>query len=95
MAIVDNLHDLYCKGNKDVKEALANVQDYNLAKILSRKCAFPDKSGDIKEARLIFNILYAIQMDVEMYNYIDVLFHDHRGKGLPKKVERDRFYNEK
>ena len=38
-SLIDNLHDLCCRGTKDYKEALANVQDYNMTKILSRKCA--------------------------------------------------------
>jgi len=59
-SIIDNLHDLCCKGKKDVKEALANVQDYNMTKVLTRKCSVPDLSGDIKEARCDFNIIYSI-----------------------------------
>jgi hypothetical protein len=34
--LVNNLHDLTCRGNKDFKEALAKVQDYNMTKILTR-----------------------------------------------------------
>jgi len=35
-SLLDNLHDLTCRGNKDSKEALAKVQDYNMTKILTR-----------------------------------------------------------
>ena len=49
------------------------VQDYNMTKILTRKCSVPDDSGDIKLSRCDFNILYALQMDIENYNYIDIL----------------------
>lgn len=35
-SIIENLHDLCCRGTKDSKQALANVQDYNLTKILTR-----------------------------------------------------------
>ena len=35
-SLIDNLHDLMCRGNKDYKEALSNVQDYNMTKILTR-----------------------------------------------------------
>ena len=34
--MTDNLHDLMCLGNLSYKEALANVQDYNMTKILTR-----------------------------------------------------------
>lgn len=40
--LIDNLHDLCCRGTKDYKESLATVQDYNMTKILSRKCSIPD-----------------------------------------------------
>lgn len=46
--IIDNMHDLMCRGNKDYKESLSNVQDYNMTKILTRKCSLPDKGGDYK-----------------------------------------------
>lgn len=35
-SLIDNLHDLICRGNKDYKESLSNVQDYNMTKILTR-----------------------------------------------------------
>jgi len=60
MKIVENLHDLCCRGSKDYKLALENVQDYNLAKILTRKCTVPHFSGDIKQGLTIYNILFAI-----------------------------------
>ncbi len=58
--LIDNLHDLICRGTKDDKQALAKVQDYNMTKILTRKCSVPDKSGDSKQNRCDFNILYNI-----------------------------------
>ena len=59
-ALIDNLHDLTCRGNKDYKQALSNVQDYNMTKILTRKCAIPDKGGDYKEGRCELDVLYAV-----------------------------------
>jgi hypothetical protein len=70
--IIDNLHELFCRGSKNSKEALANVQDYNMTKILTRKCSIPDKSGDYKEGRCELNVIHAVQMDIEMYNYWDI-----------------------
>lgn len=32
--IKSNLHDLCCRGVKDLMQALRNVQDYNLAKLM-------------------------------------------------------------
>ena len=65
-SIVDNLHDLTCRGNKDYKQALSNVQDYNMTKILTRKCAIPDKNGDYKEGRCDLDVIYSVQMDIEL-----------------------------
>ena len=68
--ISDNLHDLMCRGTKDYRSSLATVEDYNLTKILANKCSVPDVTGDIKLSLVDFNILEALQMDIEMYNYI-------------------------
>jgi hypothetical protein len=76
--LIDNLHDLVCRGTKDYKQALANVQDYNMTKILTKKCSIPDKSGDIKLSRCEFNILNNVQMDIELYNYFEILMRDYR-----------------
>jgi len=47
-SIIENIHTLFCKGTKDSIEALSKVQDYNMTKILTKKCSIPDKSGDFK-----------------------------------------------
>ena len=70
-SIIDNLHDLLCRGNKDYRQALSNVQDYNMTKILTRKCSIPDKNGDYKEGKCDLDVIYAVQMDIELYNYVD------------------------
>ena len=72
-SLIDNLHDLVCRGTKDYKESLSNVQDYNMTKILTRKTSLPDKSGDYKEGRVELDVIYAVQMDIEIYNYVDVV----------------------
>ena len=89
-SLIDNLHDLICRGNKDHTEALEKVQDYNMTKILTRKCSIPANSGDIKEARCDFSILYALQMDVEIYNYVDLLMFNFRGDKLDDLVEMNK-----
>lgn len=77
-SLIDNLHDLVCRGTKDYKESLSNVQDYNMTKILTRKASIPDKSGDYKEGRVELDVIYAVQMDIEMYNYVDVVLRKHK-----------------
>lgn len=47
-SLIGNLHDLFCRGNQNDVQALSKVQDYNMTKILTRKCSIPDRSGDIK-----------------------------------------------
>lgn len=81
-SLIDNLHDLCCRGTKDYRESLANVQDYNMTKILSRKCSIPDISGDVKLSKVDFNVMYAIQMDIENYNYIDIILRDFNSGNL-------------
>jgi len=54
-SIIENLHDLTCIGRKNYKEALSNVQDYNITKVLSEKCSIPDKHGDLKMSRCFFD----------------------------------------
>jgi len=71
--LIDNMHDLICRGSKDYREALNNVQDYNMSKILSTKCSIPDKNGDFKAARCEMDIIFNVQLDVELYNYVDII----------------------
>ena len=62
-----------------------------MTKILTRKCSVPDRSGDIKLNMCDFNILYATQMDIETYNYIDDTFHLYRsGKLLEDKQGKQK-----
>ena len=72
-SLIDNLHDLICRGNKDYKESLAKVQDYNMTKILTRMCSIPDIGGDYKEGRCDLNVIYGVQFDIELYNTIDII----------------------
>jgi hypothetical protein len=76
--IVNNMHDLMCRGSKDFRQALQNVQDYNMTKILTSKCAIPSKSGNYKEGLVEFDVIYAVAMDVELYNFIDIILRKYR-----------------
>ena len=76
-SIVDNMHDLMCRGNKDSKEALANVQDYNMTKTLTRQCSIPDKTGEVKLFTNNFTNLNNIQCDIELYNYVHLLMENY------------------
>ena len=60
-----------------------------MTKILTRKCSVPSKCGDIKQAMCDFNILYNCQMDIEIYNYIDILLHQYRSGTLTNKKKQD------
>ena len=72
-SLIDNLHDLCCRGNKDYKEALAKVQDYNMTKILTRQCSIPDLQGNYKESKVELNVIWGVQFDIEYYNYYDIV----------------------
>lgn len=84
--LIENLHDLFCRGSKDYKQALSNVQTYNMTKVLARKSSIPNESGDVKQSVCDFNVIHALQMDIEMYNYIHKVFKDFRSG----KLEHDR-----
>ena len=87
--LIENLHDLFCRGTKDYKEALENVQMYNMTKILTRKCSYPNESGDIKQNICDFNVVHSVQMDIELFNYIEKMFNDFRS-GQFKQSSRNR-----
>jgi hypothetical protein len=74
--LVENLHDLFCRGSKNYKEALTNVQTYNMTKVLSRRSSIPNDSGDVKQSICDFNVIHAVQMDIEMYNFVHQVFKD-------------------
>lgn len=49
-----------------------------MTKILTRKCAIPDKSGDYKEGKCDLDVIYAVQMDIELYNYVDIVLRKNK-----------------
>ena len=71
--IKQNLHDLYCCGLKNYIEALRNVEDYNLSIVLERKVSIPSINEVFNEAECHWDLFYSIQMDIENYNYVDIL----------------------
>jgi len=102
-SLIANLHDLVCKGTKDYKESLSNVQDYNMTKILTRKASIPDNGGDYKEGKVELDIIYAVQMDIELYNYTDIILRkvkmgilkdELRKKATGKKASEEEEENE-
>lgn len=93
--IVNNMHDLMCRGSKDYRQALQNVQDYNMTKILTSKCAIPSKSGEFKEGQVEFDVIYAVAMDVEIYNFIDIVLRKYRmGKLWDEVVAKEEDNND-
>ena len=59
-----------------------------MSKILTRKCSVPDKSGDIKQSTCDFNVLYALQMDIELYTYLEMLFRDYRSGKIAEELRQ-------
>lgn len=57
-----------------------------MTKILTRKCSIPDKGGDIKESSCDFNVLFNLQMDIELFNYIDGVFRDFRNGKMASEI---------
>lgn len=87
--IIENMHDLMCRGTKDYRTSLSNVQDYNMTKVLTRKCSLPDRGGDYKQGKCEFDIIYAVQMDIELYNFVDCTLRKLRmGKLEQEMIEK-------
>jgi hypothetical protein len=61
-----------------------------MTKILTRKCSVPDKGGDIKEGLCDFNVLYSLQMDIELYSYIECVFRDFRSGKMAQEVAANK-----
>ena len=53
-----------------------------MAKILTKQSSLPDVSGEIKKYYCDLNTLYYVQMDLELYNYVDILMHEYRSGEL-------------
>ena len=48
--IIENLHDLICRGMKDYIAAFSIILDYNMTKILTKQFSIPPDSGLSREA---------------------------------------------
>ena len=58
-----------------------------MTKILTRKCSIPDRNGEYKEGRCELDVIYAVQMDIELYNYVDVVLRKLRMGILVQEVK--------
>ena len=58
-----------------------------MTKILTRKCAVPDKNGDSKQSRCELDVIYNVQMDIEIYNYIDIILRKLKKGTLAAEME--------
>lgn len=58
-----------------------------MTKILTRQCSLPNPEGDFKESKVELNNIYAIQFDIELYNYIDIALRKLRMGILAQEVQ--------
>ena len=91
--ISSHIHDLFCRGHKDYIEAFRNVQDYNLSKLMQRKTSIPSTSDVYNEGRCYWNIIYAIQMDIENFNYMSIVFAEWRAGKLTEEERKRRHHS--
>ena len=62
-----------------------------MTKILTSKCAIPSTSGEFKEGIVDFDIIYAVAMDVEYYNFIDIVLRKYRmGKLWDEMLQKEK-----
>mmetsp|Transcript_41397 Transcript_41397/g.63104 ORF Transcript_41397/g.63104 Transcript_41397/m.63104 type:complete len:104 (+) Transcript_41397:1501-1812(+) len=83
--LVDNLHELFCRGTKDYKTSLVNVLAYNSSRQVASAASVPDSGGDFKNQRCYFDIIYAIQNDLELYNYYSQVIDEFRANTMQSK----------
>jgi len=58
-----------------------------MTKILTRKAAIPDRNGDNKESKCELDVIFAVQMDIELYNYVDVVLRKLRLGRLQDEIK--------
>ena len=49
-----------------------------MTKVMTSKCAVPSRNGEFKEGRVEFDIIQSVAMDVEVYNFIDIVLRKYR-----------------
>lgn len=54
------------------------MKDFNISKMVQIKMSVPHKSGDPKLRMSTFALIYSVQTDVELFNYIDKLFRSYK-----------------
>ena len=63
-----------------------------MTKILTRQCSIPDINGDDKDGKCYLNVIYAVQMDIDLYNYVDVVLRKVR-MGILKDEQTTKVIN--
>mmetsp|Transcript_22568 Transcript_22568/g.34871 ORF Transcript_22568/g.34871 Transcript_22568/m.34871 type:complete len:210 (+) Transcript_22568:1077-1706(+) len=69
-----------------------------MSKILSAKCAIPDKNGDFKQGKCEMDIIRSVMMDVVLFNYVDVALRKYwmgtLAEELRKKAKKKKIAEE-
>lgn len=55
---------------------------------MQRKTSIPSTSDVYNEGRCYWNIIYAIQMDIENFNYMTIVFYDWRNGKLTEEYRK-------
>ena len=84
--LINRLHDLVCRGTKDYHQSLSVVQDFNLMKSLSKRLSFPDINGNNKESRVVIETMRHLFDDLDLYNFVDVVFRKHQMAELRPEI---------
>lgn len=67
-----------------------------MTKILTNKCSIPCKSGEYKEAKVEFDLIWAINMDIDIFNFVDVVLRKLRmGKLYDEMMKKEREKSER
>ena len=76
--IKESMHDLMCRGSKDYRTSLLEVNSYNMTKHLAMKSCIPDENGNLKNSEVEFNIMKALFEDIATYNHVDLMMRKMR-----------------
>lgn len=59
-----------------------------MSKILTSKCAIPDKNGDFKAGKVEIDIIHNVHTDVSLYNFVDIVLRKFWMGTLHDEIQR-------
>ena len=65
-----------------------------MTKILTRQASIPNTNGVYKDSKVELDVIFAIQFDIELYNYVDVVLRKLKmGRLYQESIEKTKIKN--